>query len=110
MASRVETNLTWLAVALAINAAFMLVEVAVGALAHSLALLSNAAHLLADPPPARSSRSTRPTSTSPRMPTLEFYELKHRAIDAFRQQTDRRRTPPARRRELTLHPCASGTF
>lgn len=38
----------WLAVALVINAGFMLVEVFAGALAHSLALLSDAAHMLTD--------------------------------------------------------------
>lgn len=43
-----EANLTWLAVALAINAGFMVVEVAVGAIANSLALLSDAAHMLTD--------------------------------------------------------------
>jgi cobalt-zinc-cadmium efflux system protein len=37
-----------LAVALALNVGFMLVEVVVGALAHSLALLSDAAHMLTD--------------------------------------------------------------
>ena len=43
-----HTDLRWLTVALAINALFMVVEVAVGAIAHSLALLSDAAHMLTD--------------------------------------------------------------
>lgn len=43
-----HTDLRWLTVALAINAAFMVVEVTVGVLAHSLALLSDAAHMLTD--------------------------------------------------------------
>jgi cobalt-zinc-cadmium efflux system protein len=43
-----NTDAKLLAVALAINAAFMVVEVVVGALAHSLALLSDAAHMLTD--------------------------------------------------------------
>ena len=43
-----DTDAKWLAVALAINASFMLVEVIAGALAHSLALLSDAAHMLTD--------------------------------------------------------------
>ena len=43
-----HTDARWLTVALAINAAFMLVEVIAGALAHSLALLSDAAHMLTD--------------------------------------------------------------
>lgn len=38
----------WLTVALAVNAGFMLVEVLAGALAGSLALLSDAAHMLTD--------------------------------------------------------------
>lgn len=38
----------WLAAALALNGAFMAVEVAIGVLAHSLALLSDAAHMLTD--------------------------------------------------------------
>ena len=42
------TDAKWLAVALAINAAFMVVEVVGGALAHSLAVLSDAAHMLTD--------------------------------------------------------------
>ena len=43
-----NADVKWLAVALAINAVFMLVEVVAGALAHSLALLSDAAHMLTD--------------------------------------------------------------
>lgn len=43
-----HTDLRWLTVALAVNALFMLVEVAAGALASSLALLSDAAHMLTD--------------------------------------------------------------
>lgn len=43
-----NTDARLLAVALAINAAFMVVEVVVGAVAHSLALLSDAAHMLTD--------------------------------------------------------------
>ncbi len=43
-----HTDLRWLTVALAVNALFMVVEVAVGAIAHSLALLSDAAHMLTD--------------------------------------------------------------
>jgi cobalt-zinc-cadmium efflux system protein len=43
-----STDARLLAVALAINAAFMVVEVLVGVLAHSLALLSDAAHMLTD--------------------------------------------------------------
>ena len=43
-----NTDVKWLAVALAINAGFMLIEVIAGALAHSLALLSDAAHMLTD--------------------------------------------------------------
>lgn len=43
-----HTDLRWLTVALAINALFMLVEVAAGVLASSLALLSDAAHMLTD--------------------------------------------------------------
>ena len=43
-----NADVKWLAVALAINAAFMLIEVVAGALAHSLALLSDAAHMLTD--------------------------------------------------------------
>ena len=78
----------WLAVALALIAGFMVVEVVAGMLAGSLALLSDAAHMLTDaasiglalvaaasprgPPPAptRSAsaapRSSRPRSTAPR--------------------------------------------
>ena len=43
-----ETNTRMLAVALAINVAFMGVEIATGILANSLALLSDAAHMLTD--------------------------------------------------------------
>ncbi len=43
-----DTNVRMLAVALAINAGFMVVEIVVGVLAHSLALLSDAAHMLTD--------------------------------------------------------------
>ena len=43
-----QTDLRWLTVALAINAGFMLVEVAVGVIASSLAVLSDAAHMLTD--------------------------------------------------------------
>ncbi|MHB1834405.1 MAG: cation diffusion facilitator family transporter [Solirubrobacteraceae bacterium] len=43
-----HTDLRWLTVALAINALFMLVEVAVGVIASSLAVLSDAAHMLTD--------------------------------------------------------------
>ena len=43
-----NTDLKLLAIALAINAGFMVVEVVVGALANSLALLSDAAHMLTD--------------------------------------------------------------
>lgn len=44
----VHTDLRWLTVALSINVVFMLVEVAGGAIASSLALLSDAAHTLTD--------------------------------------------------------------
>lgn len=44
----VETEPRWLAVALAINLVFMFGEVVAGILANSLALLSDAAHLLSD--------------------------------------------------------------
>jgi cobalt-zinc-cadmium efflux system protein len=43
-----RTDLRWLTVALAINALFMLVEVTLGAIASSLAVLSDAAHTLTD--------------------------------------------------------------
>lgn len=43
-----HTDLRWLTVALAINAVFMVVEVAVGVVASSLALLTDAAHMLTD--------------------------------------------------------------
>ena len=43
-----QTDLRWLTVALAINAGFMLVEVAVGVIASSLAVLSDAALMLTD--------------------------------------------------------------
>jgi len=43
-----HTDLRWLSVALAINAVFMVVEVAAGVIASSLALLSDAAHMLTD--------------------------------------------------------------
>jgi cobalt-zinc-cadmium efflux system protein len=43
-----HTDLRWLTVALAVNALFMLVEIAAGVIASSLALLSDAAHLLTD--------------------------------------------------------------
>jgi cobalt-zinc-cadmium efflux system protein len=43
-----ETDIGMLVVALAINAAFVVVEVVVGLLSHSLALLSDAAHMLSD--------------------------------------------------------------
>jgi cobalt-zinc-cadmium efflux system protein len=43
-----DADLRWLTVALAINAGFMVVEVATGILASSLALLSDAAHMLTD--------------------------------------------------------------
>jgi cobalt-zinc-cadmium efflux system protein len=43
-----HTDLRWLTAALAINAAFMAVEVAIGVIAHSLAVLSDAAHMLTD--------------------------------------------------------------
>ncbi len=44
----VRTNPRWLTIALAINAGFMAVEVAVGLIASSLAVLSDAAHMLTD--------------------------------------------------------------
>ena len=44
----VHTDLRWLTVALALNAVFMLVEVGVGVIASSLAVLSDAAHMLTD--------------------------------------------------------------
>ena len=43
-----DADVRLLAIALAINAGFMLVEVAVGIIANSLALLSDAAHMLTD--------------------------------------------------------------
>ena len=43
-----HTDLRWLTIALALNALFMPVEVAVGVIASSLAVLSDAAHLLTD--------------------------------------------------------------
>ncbi len=43
-----ETDLRWLAIALAINLAFFAAEVVVGLIADSLALLSDAAHMLTD--------------------------------------------------------------
>ena len=43
-----ETDLRWLVVALAINLGFFVVEVAAGLIADSLALLSDAAHMLTD--------------------------------------------------------------
>jgi cobalt-zinc-cadmium efflux system protein len=43
-----ETNTRMLAVALAINVGFMALEITTGILANSLALLSNAAHMLTD--------------------------------------------------------------
>jgi cobalt-zinc-cadmium efflux system protein len=43
-----NADVKWLGLALAINAGFMLVEVVAGVLAHSLALLSDAAHMLTD--------------------------------------------------------------
>jgi cobalt-zinc-cadmium efflux system protein len=43
-----DADLRWLTVALAINLAFMAVELAAGVLASSLALLSDAAHMLTD--------------------------------------------------------------
>ena len=43
-----RTDQRWLAIALAINAGFMAVEVTVGIIASSLALLSDAAHMLTD--------------------------------------------------------------
>lgn len=43
-----HTDLRWLTVALTLNALFMLVEVAAGVIASSLALLSDAAHMLTD--------------------------------------------------------------
>jgi cobalt-zinc-cadmium efflux system protein len=43
-----HTDLRWLTVALLANALFMLVEIAAGVIASSLALLSDAAHLLTD--------------------------------------------------------------
>jgi cobalt-zinc-cadmium efflux system protein len=43
-----ETQPRWLVIALAINLALMLVEVVAGILANSLALLSDAAHMLSD--------------------------------------------------------------
>lgn len=43
-----HTDLRWLTVALTLNALFMLIEVAAGAIASSLALRSDAAHLLTD--------------------------------------------------------------
>ena len=44
----VRTDLRWLTVALAINAGFMVVEIVVGLIASSLAVLSDAAHMLTD--------------------------------------------------------------
>jgi cobalt-zinc-cadmium efflux system protein len=44
----VRTDLRWLTVALAINAIFMVVEVTVGLISSSLAVLSDAAHMLTD--------------------------------------------------------------
>jgi len=44
----VRTDLRWLTVALVINAIFMVVEVAVGLISSSLAVLSDAAHMLTD--------------------------------------------------------------
>jgi cobalt-zinc-cadmium efflux system protein len=43
-----DADLKWLTIALLINAGFMVVEVVVGAISHSLALLSDAAHMLTD--------------------------------------------------------------
>jgi cobalt-zinc-cadmium efflux system protein len=43
-----ETDAKWLTIALGLIVAFMAVEVVVGILAHSLALLSDAAHMLTD--------------------------------------------------------------
>ncbi|MEV5837056.1 cation diffusion facilitator family transporter [Nocardia sp. NPDC052112] len=43
-----DSNPRWLAIALALIVAFMLAEVVVGVLAHSLALISDAAHMLTD--------------------------------------------------------------
>ncbi|HEX3392571.1 MAG TPA: cation diffusion facilitator family transporter [Solirubrobacteraceae bacterium] len=43
-----DADLRWLAVALAVNVAFMAVELTAGILASSLALLSDAAHMLTD--------------------------------------------------------------
>jgi cobalt-zinc-cadmium efflux system protein len=43
-----ETDAKWLTIALALIVAFMAVEVVAGILAHSLALLSDAAHMLTD--------------------------------------------------------------
>jgi cobalt-zinc-cadmium efflux system protein len=43
-----HADLRWLAIALAINAGFMVVEVTVGVIAHSLALLTDSAHMLTD--------------------------------------------------------------
>lgn len=43
-----DADMRFLAIALAINAGFMLVEVVVGIIANSLALLSDAAHMLTD--------------------------------------------------------------
>ena len=43
-----QTDLRMLALALALNVAFMVIEVVVGVLANSLALLSDAAHMLTD--------------------------------------------------------------
>src|SRR6266536_970917 len=45
---RAEADRRWLSAALALIAAFMAVEVVVGLLAHSLALISDAAHMLTD--------------------------------------------------------------
>jgi cobalt-zinc-cadmium efflux system protein len=47
-AAAVETDARWLAIALAINLVFFAAEVGVGLIADSLALLSDAAHMLTD--------------------------------------------------------------
>src|SRR6266513_250402 len=48
MSSQGSVNRRWLFAALAVIAAFMVVEILAGLLAHSLALLTDAGHLLTD--------------------------------------------------------------